>query len=64
MMTPEHPDTLNNHRAVKQITRGSRQAADDAAMEAYWQAIERGESKDKAGEIFIKTYIKMVRDGK
>lgn len=63
-MTQDHPDTLANQTAVKQITRGSRQAADDAAMEAYWQAIERGESKDKAGEVFIKTYQKMVRDGK
>lgn len=60
-MTPEpHPDLLADHHAAKQITRGGRQAADDVAMEAYWQALEAGKSKDEAGEIMIKTYQKVL----
>jgi hypothetical protein len=56
----EHPDLLLNHHATRQITRGGNQAADDGAMEAYWQAIEAGRSKDEAGEIMIKTYQKVL----
>lgn len=64
-MNPEpHPDLLLQQAQVKQITRGSRQYADDKAMEAYWQAIEQGKTVDEAGEVFIKCYIKNVRDGK
>jgi hypothetical protein len=58
-----HPDALLDHHATRQITRGGTQAADDKAMEAYWQAIEAGKSKDEAGEIFIKTYQKVVNNG-
>lgn len=61
-MTPGHPDTATDYRALKAIHRGGTQAADDKAMEAYWQAIERGESKDEAGEIFIKTYQKVIKN--
>jgi hypothetical protein len=58
-MTPEpHPDELLNHHATRQITRGGNQAADDKAMEAMWQAIERRESKDEAETIFSETYQK------
>jgi hypothetical protein len=60
-MTQEpHPDLLADHHATRQITRGGNQAADDVAMEAYWRAIERGESKEAAGEIMIKTYQKAI----
>lgn len=59
----EHPDALTNHPAVKAITRGSRQSADDAAIEAYWQAIEQGKSAEGAEAIFSDTYYKIVSNG-
>ena len=65
MNQPEpHPDLYLNHQAIKRITRGGNQAADDMAMEAYWLALEEGKTVDEAGEIFIKTYQKFVRNGK
>jgi hypothetical protein len=60
MITEPHPDTHLNHHATRQITRGGNQAADDVAMEAFWKALDSGKSKDEAGEIFIKTYQKVV----
>lgn len=60
MNQPEHPDLLLQQSATKSITRGARQTADTAAMEAYYDAIEAGKSKDEAGELFIKTFQKMV----
>ena len=63
-MIPEpHPDLYSAQQSTKRITTGGTQAADDQAMEAYWQAIAAGESKDKAGEVFIKTYQKVLRNG-
>lgn len=59
-MIQEHPDLLAQQHAVKAITRGARQSADTAAMEAYYDAIEEGKSKDEAGEVFIKTYQKSL----
>lgn len=60
MYQPEHPDTLTNQTAVKQITRGGRQAADDQAMEAMWQALEEGKSKEEANKVFSNTYIQAI----
>lgn len=61
MQTPEALyDDLLNHRATKSITRGSRQSADTAAMEAYWRAIDEGKTVDEAGEVFVRTYQKMI----
>lgn len=62
-MTPEHPDLLTNNHAVKLITIGSRQFADDKAMDAMWKALDRGESKEEAGKVFNDTYKKCL-DGK
>lgn len=60
-MTPEpHPDTLLNQAATKQITRGSRQAADTAAMNAMWEVLDRGGSKEEAERIFQETYLKVL----
>ncbi len=59
-MIEPHPDELLHHHATRQITRGGTQAADNAAMEAYWQAIEAGKSKEEAGEIFRETYQKCL----
>lgn len=62
MLNLPHPDTLTTQQAVKQITRGGRQAADDQAMEAMWQALERREGKEEAKKVFTDTY-KQVIDG-
>lgn len=65
MYLPEpHPDFLSNHTAVKQITRGGRQAADDVAMEAYWLAIDRGASREEANQIFSQTYQTVIGNSK
>lgn len=64
MRRPEpHPDTHLHQQQAKAITRGGKQAAEDAAMEAMWQAMERGESKQEVERIFFDTY-KNVRNGK
>lgn len=63
-MTTEHPDLLLQQHAIKQIARGSRQFADDKAMEAYWSALEEGKSAEEAEAIFSETYYKIVRNGK
>ncbi|HEX6427968.1 MAG TPA: hypothetical protein VF008_09795 [Niastella sp.] len=60
MIQQPHPDTLSDWESLKAIKRGSMQAADDKAIEAYLRAIEAGKSKDEAGEIFIKTYQKFL----
>jgi len=60
MLNLQHPDFLTNQIAIKQITRGGRQAADDKAMEAMWQAIERGESREEAEKVFTDTYKKVL----
>ena len=60
MTQAEHPDTLANQAATKKITRGSRQAADTAAMNAMWEAIEAGKSREEAEAIFSQTYIKIL----
>lgn len=56
----DHPDELLHRTQVKAITRGSRQAADDAAMDAMWDALEAGKSREEAETIFSQTYIKIL----
>jgi hypothetical protein len=56
----DHPDTLHDYHTLKAIRRGGTQSADTAAMEAMWQAIEAGESKEEAETIFSETYLKFV----
>jgi hypothetical protein len=61
MMTPEpHPDQLLHESQVKKITRGGRQAATDAAMDAMWEAIEAGNSREEFEKVFSETYIKVL----
>jgi hypothetical protein len=60
MITEPHPDLPQAYHATKQITRGGTQAADDQAMEAMWQAIERKESKEEAEKQFSETYQKCL----
>lgn len=62
MNLPEHPDTHLYHAQVKSITRGGTQAADDMAMEAMWQALVRGESKEDIEKVFFDTFSK-ARNG-
>lgn len=59
-----HPDEPLHRTQVKQITRGSRQAADDQAMNAMWEAIEAGKNREEAEEIFCNTYLKNIGHGK
>lgn len=61
-MNEPHPDLYMQQSQVKQITRGSRQAADDMAMEAMWQALESGMGKEEAGKVFNDTYKKCLND--
>lgn len=63
MNQTDHPDLYLQQSQVKQITRGSRQYADDKAMEAMWQALEEGMNNDAAGKIFNDVYKKCL-DGK
>lgn len=56
MNQPQHPDLLLHQQQARTITRGSRQAADTAAMNAYYDAIEAGKGKEEANEIFTNTY--------
>jgi uncharacterized protein YciI len=59
----KHPDALKDWQAFKELKRGGTQAADDQAMEAMWQAIEQGRSKEDAEKVFNDTY-KSVLNGK
>lgn len=57
MLTQQpHPDEIKDWHDFKAIKRGGKQAADDAAMDAYWLALEEGKSKEEAGKIFSETY--------
>lgn len=60
MTQQPHPDTLSDWESLKAIKTGGTQEADTAAMEAYYDAIVAGKTVDEAGEIFIKTYQKIV----
>lgn len=61
MLNLPHPDTLKDWQDFKAIKRGSMQAADDAAMEAYWLAMEAGLSKEEAEKIFNDTYKLVIK---
>lgn len=64
MTQKPHPDTISDYHALKAITRGGTQAADSAAMEAYWLALESGRTAEEAETIFSDTYYKIVSNGK
>jgi hypothetical protein len=48
MIQEPHPDQLQDWIALKQIRRGSRQAIEDKAIEAYQRAIDEGRSREEA----------------
>ena len=56
MLNIPHPDQEKIQTAVKSITRGGRQAAESAAMEAMFDAISSGMSKGEAEKIFNDIY--------
>jgi len=60
MLQLPHPDELLTQHQVKAITSGGLQAADSAAMEAMWQALNEGRSKEEAEKIFSDTYKKVL----
>ena len=60
MLNLTHPDEITNQTATKQMTRGGMQAADGQAMEAMWQALDSGKSKEEANQIFSQTYINTI----
>jgi hypothetical protein len=60
MLNLSHPDELKDWQDLKALKRGSRQAADDQAMNAMWEALESGKSKEEANKIFSDTYIKCL----
>lgn len=60
-MNPQlHPDTLLHQQQIKQIRRGGTQAADTAAMEAMFDAITAGKSREEAEKVFTNTYKKYI----
>ena len=59
MHTPEpHPDTLTDYYRLKQIEKGGKQAIETSAMNAMWDALDRGESKEEAERIYFSFFNK------
>jgi hypothetical protein len=57
MLNLQHPDTLTDYIALKQIRRGSKQAIEDKAIEAYHKALDDG-SREEAEREFFKHFNK------
>lgn len=62
MLQLPHPDAFTDWQAFKELKCGGRQAAEDVAMEAMWQALEQGRSKEEAEKVFNDTYKKVLND--
>lgn len=56
--TTQHPDALADYIALKQIRRGSQQAIEDAAIEAYHKALDEGRGKEEAEKEYFKHFNK------
>lgn len=56
-----HPDEQLNRQKFKRLTRGGREAAEDAAIAAYLQALEEGKNREEAEQIHTETYNKFLR---
>lgn len=56
MLNLQHPDTLTDYIAFKQIRRGSQQSIEDKAIEAYHKAIDEGRGKEEAEEEYFKHF--------
>jgi hypothetical protein len=57
----QHPDQLQDWQRFKNTIRGSMEVADDAAIEAYQNALKSGKTEAEAGKIFFKTYNEFRR---
>lgn len=58
-MLPEpHPDTIADYHRLKSIQKGGRQAITTAAMNAMYDALEEGKSKEEAERIFFSFFNK------
>jgi fructose-1,6-bisphosphatase/sedoheptulose 1,7-bisphosphatase-like protein len=64
MLNLSHPDELKDWQDLKALKRGSRQAADEAAMDAMWEALESGKSKEEVNKIFSTTYMSFLTQNK
>ena len=54
MRQPEpHPDTLADLHRLKSISRGSKQAIETSAMNAMYDALDSGASKEEAEKVFF-----------
>jgi hypothetical protein len=59
-MTAEpHPDTLHDYARLKAIRRGSRQAIEDKAIEAYHAALGEGGRREEAEAIYFSFFNKV-----
>lgn len=52
-MTQEHPDLLADYHRLKQIQKGSKQALETTAMNAMWEALDNGATKEEAEKVFF-----------
>lgn len=57
-MTPEHPDTAQDYYRLKQIEKGGKQAIETSAMNAMWDAIDNGATKEEAEKIYFSFFNK------
>ena len=57
-MITDHPDALTDYIALKQIHRGSKQAIEDKAIEAYHKALDEGRGKEEAENEYFKHFNK------
>jgi hypothetical protein len=55
MTTPEHPDLHIDFSRLKAIRRGSRQAIEDKAIEAYMKAYEE-QGREEAEKQYFETF--------
>lgn len=59
MRQPEpHPDTYTNQQAVRNLKYNGRQATTTAAMNAMYDALEEGKTRQEAEEIYCSYFNK------
>jgi hypothetical protein len=64
MIQEPHPDTLHDYHRLKQIRRGSRQAIEDKAIEAYHRAIDEGRGREEAESEYFSFFNKKPCESK
>lgn len=58
MYSAEHPDTAHDYYRLKAIEKGGKQAIETSAMNAMWDALDRGASKEEAEKVFFNHFNK------